>query len=60
MARGATIGTEILMARQTHRIQGIGPTLTGDYYFSRVKHILDNTNGYLCDFNCRKVVPPLP
>ena len=60
MARGATIGTEVLMARQTHRIQGIGPTLTGDYYFSRVKHVLDNANGYLCDFNCRKVVPPLP
>lgn len=60
MARGVTIGTEVLMSRQTHRLQGIGPTLTGDYYFSRVKHVLSDTNGYLCDFNCRKVVPPLP
>lgn len=59
MARGATIGTENLMARQTHALVGLGPTLDGDYYFSRVKHIMDSETGYMCDFSCRKVVPPL-
>lgn len=59
MARGVTIGSEFLRARQTHTITGIGSTLSGDYYFSRVRHIL-NEQGYLCDFNCRKVVPRLP
>lgn len=60
LARGATIGVENLMARQTHALDGVGPSLSADYYFSRVKHILSDTTGYLCDFNCRKVVPPMP
>lgn len=59
MARGATIGVETLMAHQTHALLGIGASLEGDYYFSRVKHIMDDQNGYNCDFSCRKVVPPV-
>lgn len=60
IARGTTIGTEHLMARQTHRIQGVGPTLTGDYYFSRVRHIMSAETGYMCEFTARKVVPRMP
>lgn len=60
MARGATIGVETLKARQIHAMTGIGASLSGDYYFSRVNHIMSDTQGYMCDFNCRKVVPPLP
>lgn len=60
MARGATIGNELLMALQTHEIKGVGESLSGDYYFSRVRHRLDNNVGYICEFDCRKVVPPMP
>lgn len=60
IARGATIGTEHLMARQTHVISGVGPTLSGSYYFSRVRHVMDHEQGYLCDFTCRKIVPRMP
>lgn len=59
LARGATIGTEFLMSRQTHKLTGIGASLSSDYYFSRVKHVLSNDAGYLIDFNARKVVPAL-
>lgn len=60
LARGVTIGVEDLMSRQTHAISGVSVGLSGDYYFTRVKHILDSAQGYLCDFNARKVVPTLP
>jgi len=60
LARGSTIGTNHLMSLQTHKITGIGESLSGDYYFSRVRHVLDNQNGYICEFDCRKVVPPMP
>ena len=57
LARGRTIGAESLRSRQVHKIEGIESGLEGDYYFTRVKHILDNSGGYLCDFSARKVVP---
>lgn len=57
MARGKTIGVESLRARQTHGIEGISSGLDGDYFFNKVKHIMDKSSGYTCDFSCRKVVP---
>jgi phage protein D len=56
LARGQIIGTETIKARQTHGIAGVGTFYSGDYYFTRVKHIMSSTNGYLTDFNCRKIL----
>jgi len=57
MSRGKTIGVETLMARQQHVIEGVGESYTGQYYFSKVKQIQNDSEGYVCDFACRKVVP---
>jgi phage protein D len=56
LAHGKTIGIEDLAARQIHAIQGLYGGYDGDYYFSKVKHMMDN-NGYYCEFSARKVVP---
>jgi phage protein D len=52
--QGTTIGHDRLMARQIHTIEGIGTTLGGRWYFSRVKHQLSESDGYMCTFNARK------
>ena len=57
LSRGRTIGVESLRARQVHTIEGISSGLDGDYFFNKVKHIMDKNEGYLCDFHARKVVP---
>lgn len=56
LASGESIGVEDLMARQEHNITGISPSYAGIYYFSKVRHIINN-NGYTCNFNCRRIVP---
>jgi hypothetical protein len=56
LSRGRTIGIENLMARQTHRIEGVSKAYDGEYYFSKVKHIFNDSDGYVCDFGARKVV----
>jgi phage protein D len=56
LSRGITIGDNTLSARQTHSIDGVGNAYNGDYYFSKVKHVLGD-NGYLCEFGARKVLP---
>jgi phage protein D len=55
-ARGRTIGVEDLFARQTHKVEGLGNTLDGEYYFPRVRHKLTPDQGYELDCNVRKVV----
>lgn len=57
LAKGRTIGTEMLRARQTHAIEGVESGLDGDYFLSKVKHIVSKDDGYVCDFHARKVVP---
>lgn len=57
LARGRIIGVETMRARQVHGIEGIASGLDGDYFFSKVKHILDKSSGYTIDFHARKVVP---
>jgi phage protein D len=57
LASGSTIGSELLMARQKHLIENVSPAYNGEYFFSKVKHILDNQNGYRCQFNARRLVP---
>jgi phage protein D len=56
LGRGKIVGVETLMARQTHNLEGIGKSLSGKYYFTRVRHIMTNNNGYDIDFNVRKVL----
>jgi phage protein D len=58
LGRGLTIGLESLRARQTHVLENLGEGLSGRYYFSRVLHRIGRT-GYECDFNARRVVPPV-
>lgn len=53
-AKGIVIGTQALRARQIHTIKGISKTLDGKWYFSRVRHIFSDTDGYLCEFDARK------
>ena len=55
--RGKTIGIPDLRARQVHILEGIGTTYSGPYYFARVKHKMSDSEGYVCDFSARKVLP---
>lgn len=56
MGRGELIGIETLRARQVHAISGVGRMFDGDYFFSRVRHILSAQDGYSIDFHARKVL----
>lgn len=57
LSSGRIIGVGNIRARQTHTLSGVGNLYSGDYYFTKVKHICSNTDGYVIDFNARKVVP---
>jgi phage protein D len=57
LSRGRVIGVGNLRSRQTHRLEGVGDLYTGDYYFTKVKHICSKDQGYIVDFAARKVVP---
>jgi len=59
VGRGSIIGVETLRAKQIHRLEGIGVLYDGQYYFSRVRHILSADDGYKCNFNVRKVLKGL-
>jgi len=54
--RGRVNGLETLMARQVHRLEGMGYPYDGKYYFSRVRHVMDRDGGYVCDYNVRKLL----
>jgi phage protein D len=56
LASGKCIGLETLMARQIHNIKNTSPAYDGKYYFTTVRHLL-NDSGYTCDFNARRLVP---
>lgn len=53
---GKTIGVETLFARQSHAFAGLGKTLDGDYYLSRVRHVATRDKGYECEIFGRKVL----
>lgn len=59
LSSGTIIGIENVMARQIHRIEGIGMGLDGEYFFSNVSHQLSNTSGYELHCTMRKVVPEI-
>lgn len=52
---GLVIGVESLRARQTHTLAGLGTRLSGDYFFTRVRHVL-NDAGYVCEFTANHVI----
>lgn len=56
LARGKLNGLETLFARQTHTITGVGVLFSGDYYFSRVRHVMSAETGYITDFSARKIL----
>jgi phage protein D len=54
LGKGTCIGIETLRSRQFHTLEGLGKTLSGRWYLSRVKHRLSDSDGYECTFNSRK------
>lgn len=56
VGKGTIIGIETLRARQVHRLEGLGPRLSGDWYFISVSHQFDSESGYRCEFTARKVI----
>lgn len=52
---GTTVGLEDLRARQIHTIDGVGAPYDGKYYFAIARHVLDQSSGYTCEFEARKV-----
>lgn len=59
IGNGTLIGIETVMARQIHKLHGLGTLFDGKYYFTRVRHIMNN-GGYNIDFSARRIVPDLP
>lgn len=55
LAQGKLIGVETLAARQTHALEGLSPVYDGDYYFTKVRHVL-SASGYSINFGGRKVI----
>jgi phage protein D len=56
IGRGTLIGVEDVFARQSHDLELPMKGLSGRYYFSRVRHLFDDS-GYTLDFTARKEVP---
>jgi phage protein D len=56
LARGRAIGIETIMSREVHNINGTSPLYNGKYYFSKVKHLITKTTGYVLDIGARKIV----
>lgn len=53
---GSVIGIEFLQTRQVHELLGLGVSLSGMYYFTKVTHQMSSDSEYKCSFSCRKVV----
>ena len=52
-------GVETLNVGQKHQLAGIGRRFTGTYFISDVFHSFDE-NGFVTEFQARKVVEPVP
>lgn len=49
-------GVPTLRAGQTHEMVGLGNRYDGKYYISNVKHQMDASAGYVCEFTGHKVI----
>lgn len=56
---GKLLGLEALQARQIHNLVGLGEQFSGKYFFTQVKHAMNRSSGYNCDFSSRKVIEDL-
>lgn len=56
LARGTTIGNPNLVPRQIQEVNGISEAYSGSYQLHKVRHILNNSNGYRCEISARKEV----
>lgn len=56
IAHGTVIGVETLRAGQVHTLSGLGPMLSGNYYFISVKHKFEVDSGYTCEFTARRIL----
>lgn len=54
--KGECVGIETMLARQVHEVKGLGPRLTGNYYFTSVRHKLGGGQQYRCEFIAHKVL----
>lgn len=54
IGNGKLIGIEDLTARQVHALDGLGIAFDGDYYFTRVRHVMRADSSYVVDFSARK------
>jgi len=54
MGNGKLIGIPNLRARQNHKLEGLGKIYDGSWHFTRVKHIINESNGYSCEFDARR------
>ena len=59
LSHGTIIGVENVMARQIHKLAGLGMGLDGEYFFTNVTHKMSNTSGYELACTMRKLVPEL-
>lgn len=59
IGEGTIMGDNTVMARQTHLLSNLGEQFSGEWYFSRVRHLLSADTGYVCEFNARKVIKGL-
>jgi len=54
---GKIVGVETLQSRHVVMLNGIGATLSGKYYITKVIHkMIFGAAPYICDFNCRRIV----
>lgn len=56
VGNGTIMGLETLLARQVHTLEGMGVPYDGEYYFSKVRHIMVKDTGYHCEFSARKIL----
>lgn len=56
LSQGVVIGVPDLRAFQRHYLENIGIGYSGLYQFSKVKHMINDNVGYVCEFGARKVL----
>lgn len=56
LGTGKIVGCEKVRPRQVHNLQGLGPRLSGDWYFVLVRHEWVPDQGYSTVFKAHKVI----
>ncbi len=56
LGTGKIIGLETVRPRQVHRLEGLGPRLSGDWYFIMARHYFVPDQGYTVEFKAHKVM----